>query len=134
MPAVPAGDAIGIDMAGLAIGDGLLDITSYALNGLSRRSEVRANNVANAATPEFLASTVDFETALRSKIDDRDFDAMADRDHAVMLADGFIDERGNSVDLEKESTDLVQDNLLFQAVINGFNYKVGVLRTAMGNA
>ncbi len=121
-------------MAGLAIGDGLLDITSYALNGLSRRSEVRANNVANAATPEFLASTVDFETALRSKIDDRDFDAMADRDHAVMLADGFIDERGNSVDLEKESTDLVQDNLLFQAVINGFNYKVGVLRTAMGNA
>lgn len=120
-------------MAGIALGDGLLDITSYALNGLTRRAEVRANNVANSATPNFLASTVDFETSLREKIADRDFDAMAERSHSVHLADGFIDERGNSVDLEMETTNLVQDNLLFQAVINGFNYKVGILRRAMGN-
>lgn len=128
-----ADESMGFDMAGIALGDGLLDITSYAMNGLARRAEVRANNVANAATPNFLASSLDFESSLKAKIEDRDFTAMNDRNHSVEVADGFIDERGNSVDLEAETTNLVQDNLMFQAVVNGFNYKVRVLRRAMGN-
>ena len=47
---------------------GVMDIAAYALDGLSRRAEVRANNIANASTPGFRATTIDFESTLRSRI------------------------------------------------------------------
>ena len=117
-------------MAGFGLGDGVTDVTAYALHGLNRRAEVRANNIANAATPGFLASSVDFESSLRSKI--AAGGGYDDRQVYESLAPGVVDEVGNNVDLEAETTALVSDNLLFQAMVNGFNYKVGVLRTAMG--
>ena len=49
-------------------------------------------------------------------------------------ADRVIDATGNSVDLEAETTALVADNLMFQALVNGYNYKVGVLRSAIGSS
>lgn len=124
-------DPIGVPMAGLGLGDGITDITAYALHGLNRRAEVRANNIANASTPDFLAKSVDFESSLQSKI--RAGGGFDQRSVVESIADGVVDERGNSVDLEAETTALVSDNLLFQAMVNGYNYKVGVLRTAMGS-
>lgn len=115
------------------LGGGVMDITAFALDGLSRRAEVRANNLANASTPGFRATTVDFESTLREHIARGDTDALR-TDPAIneVSRPGFISENGNTVDLEVETTDMIQDNLLFQAVVNGFNYKVGVMRTAMG--
>ena len=116
------------------IGGGVMDITAFALDGLARRAEVRANNIANASTPNYLAKTVDFESSLRSHLLRGDLDAVAESSSFnVTQRDGIINENGNSVDLEVETTDMVQDNLMFQAVINGFNYKVGVVRTAIGS-
>ena len=43
-----------------------------------------------------------------------------------------VDQRGNSVQLDQEVTEMVQDNLMFRAMVNGFNYKANLLRTAMG--
>jgi flagellar basal-body rod protein FlgB len=113
---------------------GVMDITAYALDGLSRRAEVRANNIANATTPGFRATTIDFESTLRSHLQSGDTSSLrADPAMRENLRDGFVSETGNSVDLEVETTDMIQDNLMFQAVINGFNYKVNVLRTAIGS-
>ncbi len=117
-------------MGGLGLGDGVTDIAAYALHGLNRRSEVRANNIANASTPDFLAKSVDFETSLRSKIA-RGGD-LTNRSVIESVADGLLNANGNSVDLEAETTALVSDNLLFQAIVNGYNYKIGVIRRALG--
>jgi flagellar basal-body rod protein FlgB len=117
-------------MAGLGLGDGVTDIAAYALHGLNRRAEVRANNIANSSTPGFLASKVDFESSLRAKIaGNGDFDQ---RTVLETTTSDYVDENGNNVNLEAETTALVSDNLLFQALVNGYNYKVGVLRRAIG--
>lgn len=115
------------------ISSGVMDITAYALDGLARRAEVRANNIANATTPGFRATTLDFETTLRSHLRSGETAGLRE-DPAMNVVNrpGFINENGNTVDLEVETTDMIQDNLMFQAVINGFNYKVGVVRTAIG--
>jgi len=110
---------------------GLSDITmqtaSAALDGLSMRAKVRANNIANAETPGFRAKRVDFEAALRDA--GGSFDTV---EYEPGLRNTPIDRTGNSVDLEVEVTELVQDNLMFQAMVNGYNHKAGLLRTAMG--
>jgi len=118
----------------MSLSSGVMDIASYALDGLSRRAEVRANNIANASTPGFRATTVDFESTLRSHLLSGDVASLrTDPAMAETIREGFVNANGNSVDLEVETTDMIQDNLMFQAVINGFNYKVDVIRTAIGS-
>ena len=111
---------------------GLTDLTmqtaSSALNGLSLRAKVRADNIANSETPGFRARSVDFESALRAAGDEP-----AEAAYGTNFRDTPVDQRGNSVDLDTEVTELVSDNLMFQAMVNGFNYKANLLRTAIGN-
>ena len=110
---------------------GLTDFTmqtaSAALDGLSLRAQIRADNIANSETPGYRAKRLDFEAALREARGDLD---------AVEYDEGFranpVDQRGNSVQLDQEVTEMVQDNLMFRAMVNGFNYKANLLRTAMG--
>jgi flagellar basal body rod protein FlgG len=66
----------------------------WALKGLERRSQVSANNIANAETPGFRASAVD-------------------------------------VRLEDELVGMIQTNLRKSAMVEAFNYKAGLLRTAL---
>jgi flagellar basal body rod protein FlgB len=35
------------------------------------------------------------------------------------------------VNLELETTEMTKDNLMVQALVNGYNYKVGMLRSAI---
>jgi len=117
----------------ISLGSGVMDVTSFALDGLSRRAEVRANNIANASTPGFIAKTLDFESTIRGYVARGDSIGLRD-DPAMVAKDrpGLVNANGNSVDLETETTDLIQDNLMFRAIVNGFNYKVGVIRSAIG--
>ena len=110
--------------------DPIFGIHGAALELRSKRMGILASNIANAATPGFLASSVDCERLVHLKI--AAGGGYDDRQVYESLAPGVVDEVGNNVDLEAETTALVSDNLLFQAMVNGFNYKVGVLRTAMG--
>lgn len=112
---------------------GLSDLTmrtaASALDGLSARSAARADNIANAETPGFRARTVRFEQAL-AEAGARPHRA----DYVTEARDTPVDARGNSVDLDTEVTEMVRDNLMFQAMVNGFNYKANLLRTAIGRA
>jgi flagellar basal-body rod protein FlgB len=110
------------------INDFTMKTTEAALDGLVARSKARANNIVNAETTGFKARSVDFESALR--------EAGSNSNRAVFtdqLRDTPVDARGNSVNLELEVTEMVQDNLLFQAMVNGYNYKARLIRTAIGN-
>lgn len=117
-------------MTDMRIADrGMLTI-EQALRGLQARSEVRAANVANVNTPGFRAQRVDFETSLRAAIG-RGAPETAD-DPSVLPGHGLPDGRGNTVDLQEEVVGMMQDNLLRDAMVSGFNAKLGLLRTVIG--
>lgn len=101
----------------------------YALHGLERRSDVRANNIANVNTPGYRATTVDFEStladAMRRGAPERAPAPVAEP--SMALQNG----QGNTVDLEGEMTGMVKDNLTRSTVINHYNAKITMLRTVI---
>ena len=114
-------------MAGIS--DQTMQVVTYALRGLVTRAEVRAHNVANSETPTYIAKEVDFVSALRDAISSSNVEGA--RDPAIGVRDTAPDIHDNTVDLNVELTELVGDNLMFQAMIESFNYKTRLLRVAM---
>ena len=119
------------------IADRTMKSIEYALSGLQARADVRANNIANAETPGYLSQRLDFESSLKTALADDDVDQLRAQDlggpksfHKA-LRNTIPDPHGNSVNLELETTEMTKDNLMVQALVNGYNYKVGMLRSAI---
>lgn len=113
----------------LPISDRTMRAVEYALDGLKTRADMRAHNISNVNTPGFEAKQVDFETALRSALA---FGAPERASApAVLPGEGLPNAQGNTVDLETELTGFMKDNLMRDAMVNAYNVKVGVLRTAI---
>lgn len=106
------------------------DAIEYALRGLDRRTEVIAHNVANAEVPGFTASRLSFESELRNAVARGDVDRAADP--SVAATSDPVGVNGNNVQIDVELTEMIKTNLLQQAMVNSFNYKHNVLKTAAG--
>lgn len=101
-----------------------------ALDALALRQRVIADNVANIATPGFLAGRVNFEDALAE---------------AVRAGDGGVDLRvsrsleptrtnGNNVNLDAETLLNVDTNLRYQLATRAVDGQFTAVRTAMRTA
>ncbi len=101
----------------------------WAMNGLERRSQVTANNIANAEVPNFRASRISFEGQLRDAIQRADLDTEPSMTTAQTTDP--VGPNGNNVGLEDELVSLIETNLRQDAMVQAFNYKAGLLRTAM---
>ena len=101
----------------------------WAMNGLERRSQVTANNIANAEVPNFRASRISFEGQLRDAIQRSDLDTEPALSSAQTTDP--VGPNGNNVGLEDELVSLIETNLRQDAMVQAFNYKAGLLRTAM---
>lgn len=101
-----------------------------ALNGLSARQRVIANNVANVETPGFIAGRVTFEDSLRTAIANGD-DAVTSSVSTRSSTDP-VNMNGNNVSLDNEVVGLTQTDLAYQLMIQAINQKFGLLRTAIG--
>jgi flagellar basal-body rod protein FlgB len=101
----------------------------YALRALALRTEVRADNVANANTPRFRGSRVDFEAQLRAAL----ADGRAPGAPAVWPDASLPNAAGTTVSLEEEMVGMLKDNLLREAMVNAFNHKTAMARTALGS-
>jgi len=112
------------------ISDRTIASAQYALGGLARRAEVRAHNVANANTPGFRAQRVDFESALAGAL--RSGDPRRAAAPAVVPGNDLPNANGNTVSVETELVGMLRDNLLRDAMVNAFNAKATLLRTALG--
>ncbi|MFO7299350.1 MAG: flagellar basal body protein [Actinomycetes bacterium] len=100
----------------------------YALGGLNLRSEVIANNVANAEVPGFTASHVSFERQLASALDRGSFD---DTPAPTVMRKGDVFNGINEVSLEDEMVEMIRTGLLRDAMVSAYNFKADQLRTAM---
>ena len=101
----------------------------WALGALERRSQVTANNVANAETPNFRAGRVEFEGRLRDALGRGEIDRI--EAGTITQSNEAPGANGNNVSLEEEMIDMIETNLRKNAMIQAFNYKAGLLRTAM---
>lgn len=111
------------------IGDVTMGAMEYALDGLAARSAARAHNVANMNTPGFQGQTVSFESALAAALSDGDLSDVTAP--ATVEQPGEPDALGNTVRLEDELVGGIKDNLLFQALVQGYTYKLDALRIAI---
>ena len=115
-----------------------------ALEGLTARQRTIADNVANVDTPEFKASRVSFETALKQvqgtvdqplkmfKVDNAvaaPGEVPADmKPTVVQETDLGRRNDGNNVDIDREMLELSDTNVRFNAVIQSLSSKLSGLR------
>ena len=115
----------------VGIGDVTMSTAAFALRGLSVRADVRADNLANANTPEFVAGSVDFESSLRDALRDGRIDTDEVR-AGVDVAHNMPGPHQNLVDIDTEMVGVLRDQLLRNAMVNAYNFKVTAFRTAIG--
>jgi flagellar basal-body rod protein FlgB len=103
-----------------------------AISGASMRHEILANNLANAETPGFQRSDVDFHTTLAqamksgdpARIETTTFQPQ--RDNQTLRADG------NGVDVDVESANVAKNSLEYDALVSIARARLGILKSAMG--
>ena len=111
--------------------DGVGSVLHRALNGITFRQNVIADNIANVDTPHFRARTVDFESSLRSAIAGGE---VPSRDVAFTATptDTPVGANDNNVDLRKETMAAMQSTFQYQIVSRSVNDRLNLVRTAAG--
>lgn len=105
-----------------------------AISGATLRNEVLANNIANADTPGFQPSDVDFHGALREALGEgrEGLEGLGFEPRGgapvALRADG------NGVDPEAESARLAENGLELSALVQVAGVRIQIMRTAMGGA
>jgi len=120
--------------------------TSLAMRQL--RNTVTSANIANHETPGYHAKKVDFEAALGRALDIDGLRGMSTSsgDHisvggssAAVRPDvyenpeGTISNDGNTVDLEKEMSNLAENTIVLKAAMQLINKKMAALKYAIGD-
>jgi flagellar basal-body rod protein FlgB len=108
--------------------DGVANVLHGALNGISFRQNVIADNIANVDTPNFRASSIDFETSLREAVARGDGNASL-RIETLPTATP-VGLNGNNVDLRKETMAAMQSTFQYQLVTRSVTDRLADLRVA----
>ena len=105
-----------------AASDAVSSVLGFALDGLALRQRTIADDIANIDTPNFRASGVDFESALRSAISEGGDAgsaiqaAIAGSAPIVSATGDPAGANGNNVDLQKETLAAMQSQFQYQMI------------------
>ena len=131
----------------------LLDKTTRALassaNLRSLRQNVVTANIANAETPGYAAKKLDFEQALGRALELEGIGSMKTTSEGHFIGgagsmarvkadtydnpDASINNDGNTVDLEREMSNLAENTIMYRAALQLINKKLASLRYAAGD-
>ena len=116
-----------------AVSDAVSQVLASALDGVTLRQRVTADNIANVDTPGFRASSVDFETQLRAAISDGSLqDGQSESVTATTSpTDTPVGANGNNVDLRKETMAAVQSQFQYQMLTRAVNDRFNLVKTAV---
>jgi len=120
-----------------------------ALDAAALRQQVISNNIANATTPGFKKSTVEFEAYLRDVLNEqrsitgirtntRHIPIGVDRNlqeiqpRVILHQDTSINNNDNNVDIVAEEANLAKNQILFDALSQNMNGKFQKLRMVIG--
>ncbi len=104
-----------------------------ALDGLSLRQRVTADNISNIDTPGFRAATVDFESSLRAALSDGTLAGGAAVTPATGLATTPVGPDGNNVDLQTETMTAIRSVFQYQLMTRAVDDRYSLVKTAIGN-
>ena len=103
-----------------------------AITGASMRQEVLANNLANAETPGFQRSDVDFHTTLAQAMKTGDAASIENTSFSAQQDNQTLRADGNGVDIDVESANMAKNGLEYEALVSVAKARIGILRSAMG--
>lgn len=131
------------------VNDKTLKALTSALNFREMRQELISSNVANANTPGFKAKKLDFEEALARALDvDGQMNMMASDDRHFNVGNGgfnnlepeiyddpngVVSENGNTVDVESEMARMNENKIMYDALVQLINKKMGLMKYAITN-
>ncbi len=116
-----------------AASDAVSAALGFALDGLSLRQRTIADNIANIDTPDFRATTIDFESALSSAVRSGRAGSLADGSGIVENAvDTPVGANGNNVDLRKETLAAMQSQFQYQMVTRAVTDRFDLVKTVAG--
>ncbi len=131
------------------VSDKTLQALTTAINFREMRQELISSNVANANTPGFKAKKLDFEEALARALDvDGQMQMNAnDGRHFNVGNGGFnnlepevydnpngvVSENGNTVDVEAEMAQMAENKLMYDALVQLINKKMGIMKYAINS-
>ena len=117
------------------------EVYSKALGIRNQRNEILASNIANAATPNYKARDVDFETELARSLDFGPIASTNSRHIGVASTNlpGKIQYRqslnpsldGNTVELAVEQMEFAENSTRYQTTLNFINSKLSGLYSAI---
>ncbi len=111
--------------------DAVANVLHGALNGISFRQNVIADNIANVDTPHFRATSVDFESSLKSAIASGDVDSTSVAFTATPT-NTPVGANDNNVDLRKESMAAMQSTFQYQIVSRSVSDRLELVKAAAG--
>ena len=103
-------------------------ILGSALDGIALRQRVIADNIANVDTPHYRASSVQFESSLRSAISSGD--AGSTISPTLVATDTPVGANDNNVDLRKETLAAVQSQFQYQMLTRATSDRFELIKTA----
>jgi flagellar basal-body rod protein FlgB len=110
------------------ISDSTTDALRVALDGLDRRQQAIASNIANLETPDYLATEINFEASLREAVRNGT-PAAANVSVERSLAPTRLN--GNNVSIDREIVNSTETQLRQRLVVEALNGKYRMLRTAI---
>lgn len=111
-------------------GDPVFAVLTAALDGLSLRQRVIADNVANVDTPNYRATSVDFESSLRDAVD---HGGEGDVGARLVATDTPVGSNGNNVDLRKEMLAATQTQFQYQLMTRAVSDRFSLIKIAAGS-
>ena len=103
-----------------------------AISGAAMRQEALANNLANAETPGFKRSDVDFRSSLTQAMKTGDAHAIESTSFAPQQEMQTLRADGNGVDVDVEAANMAKNGLEYEAMISIAKARIGILQSAMG--
>lgn len=107
--------------------DSVLGVLSSALDGLSLRQDVIANNIANVDTPGFRARSVEFESSLRDAVRTGGSTSLR---ASEQVSDAPVGANDNSVDLRQQVLAAEQTQFQYQLMTRAVSDQYSLIKTA----
>jgi flagellar basal-body rod protein FlgB len=103
-----------------------------AISGAAMRQEVLANNLANAETPGFKRSDVDFHSALAQAMKTGNPEAIEHTTFSPQQEQQVLRADGNGVDIDVESATMAKNGLEYDALVTVAKARIQMIQAAMG--
>jgi flagellar basal-body rod protein FlgB len=108
-----------------------IELLGKLMDATTLRHRVLANNLANANTPGYLRKDVEFTSVLSKALETGPDSLRAAQFEATVDSESPVNGTGNSVSLQKELGEMMQNSLLYDFATEMTSLKLAGLRKAI---